>query len=231
MMRTDMKAIIFDFDGTILDTEHPELAAWQFIYSGHNKTLPIDQWQKRISLGAANFDPMDYLESILGTPLDREAITKRRREKLSQLIADLRPLNGIKEWLIAAHEAGLLLAIASNSPKYWVTSHLQRVDLLKYFDVIITREDVKRLKPDPDVYEIVLEKLKVSASEALAIEDSPVGARAAVAAGLHCLIVPNALTLNLDFPKTFRTINNLGEFKLSEIIAELNNKHSVNLLC
>jgi beta-phosphoglucomutase-like phosphatase (HAD superfamily) len=94
-----MKAVIFDFDGTILDTEYTEFAAWQFIYSEYNSILPIDRWQKRLHSNPEIFDPMLYLENVTGITLDRERVTKRRREKLAELVVDLKPLPGINNWI------------------------------------------------------------------------------------------------------------------------------------
>lgn len=144
-----MKAIIFDFDGTILDTEYAELAAWQFIYSEHNLIFPLEEWYKRVGTNPKNFDPISYLENLIEGTLDREYTIKRRREQLTKLVADLQPLPGI---------------------------------------------------------------------EALAVEDSPNGASAALAVGLQCVIVPNQVTMNLNFPQTFCTVNNLSELPLTQLL-------------
>lgn len=219
-----MKAIIFDFDGTILDTEYTELAAWQFVYSEYNHILPLDQWHKRVGSGPENFDPMLYLEHLIGTPVDREAVTKHRRKKLAELVADLQPFPGVHDWLLAASKQGLKLAIVSSSPRYWVATHLERIGFLKYFDFIVTGDDVKKLKPHPEGYQIAIQKLELTPEEVLAIEDSPNGASAALAADLKCIIVPNRVTVNLQFPQVFRTINSLKELIFSEIIEGLTPK-------
>jgi HAD superfamily hydrolase (TIGR01509 family) len=215
-----IKAIIFDFDGTILDTEHTELAAWQYIFEEHKSVLPLVEWRKRLSIGPQSFDPMQYLENLVGCSLDREMITKHRRNKLAALVADLQPIIGIRTWLNDAYQRGICLAVASNSPKYWVTDHLKRVELFNYFDAIITREDVNRVKPHPESYELALRKLKVSANEAIAIEDSPIGLASAFAAGIKCIVVPNKLTSILSFPHSHRLIRNLEDIKLSNILHE-----------
>lgn len=148
-------------------------------------------------------------------------MTKHRREKLAELVIDLKPLPGIEDWILTAHALGLKLAVASSSPRYWVVGHLERTNLLNYFDLIITKEDVKASKPNPEAYQMVLDDFQIKADEALAIEDSPVGASAAVSAGLRCIIVPNKLTKGLSFPLTFRTVSNLVELSLHKTIEEL----------
>ncbi|SRR5579883_712932 len=213
-----MNGIIFDFDGTILDTEQTELAAWQFVYNEYNCILPLEHWHKRIGTDDENFDPILYLEKLIGTQIDAHALTLRRRAKLKTLIADLQPLAGVVDWLIAAKNLGMKIAIASSSPRYWVESHLERTALLKYFDEIVTREDVKTVKPNPEIYLLTLKRLGISPEKTIAIEDSPSGAAAAIAAKIRCLVIPNGVTAKLDFPSEARKIQSLSEFTLHEIL-------------
>jgi HAD superfamily hydrolase (TIGR01509 family) len=216
-----MKAIIFDFDGTILDTEFTELAAWQSIYSEYNHTLPLEEWSKRVGSHVENFNPLLHLEKLTGQPLDHKSIKQKRREKGDELIMNLQPLPGVQECLVAAREHGLKLAIVSCSSREWITSHLKRINLLEFFDYIISREDVKAVKPNPEGYQLALQKLGVSADEAFVVEDSPNGVKAALAAGLRCIVVPNRVTMTLEFPKAYLTLNNLQELVLKTIIEEL----------
>jgi HAD superfamily hydrolase (TIGR01509 family) len=213
-----MKAVIFDFDGTILDTERTELAAWQFIYNEYGCEMPLIEWHKRIGSDPNNFDPLEYLEKITRTSIDHELVTKRRRSKLNELITDLYPLPGIINWISTARDLGMRLAIASSSPRYWIENHLNRIDLINNFDSISTKEDVKLHKPNPEVYELTLKKLGIASDEAIAIEDSPSGATAALAAGIKCIVVPNELTNSLYFPRVFKIVQSLEEVTLHEIL-------------
>lgn len=131
------------------------------------------------------FDPMDHWENTL----DHNLVTKNRRKKLYELIANLKPLPGIEDWICTANALRMHLTIASASPRYWVLGHLERMNLLKYFELIITRDDVKELKQNLEVFQIVLEKFQLFQKEVLAIEDSPVGASAALTAGLQCIVI------------------------------------------
>jgi putative hydrolase of the HAD superfamily len=217
-----MKALIFDFDGTILDTEAALFAAWQHVYTEHQCALPLEFWQKRIGTDPANFDPLQYLENQAGVPLNHGQVTLSRRNKLADLLLDLKPLSGVHEWILSARKAGMHLAVASGSPRNWVIDHLNKIDFLKYFDVIVTQEDVRKPKPDPEIYNNVLEKLGVSSWEAIAIEDSPSGATAALAAGIHCIAVPNRLTVDMMFPKDSLIVCGLKELSLLQLLKTIN---------
>lgn len=213
-----MKALIFDFDGTIIDTEQSELAAWQFIFAEHGKTLPLDQWHKCVGTDNWTFDPLAHLETLTGKKLDSEKIQYQRQQKLAELLADLKPLPGVLDWITTSKNLGLKLAIASNSTKDWVREHLTRIDLLQYFDLIITQDDISNLKPHPEIYHLALTKLEIEAHLALAIEDSHHGVSAAIAAGIRCIAVPNKILTNIHFPPTFITVKSLAELSPHAIL-------------
>lgn len=215
-----MKAIIFDFDGTILDTEHSELAAWEFIYTQYQHTLPLELWKTRVGADPANFDPLLHLEKLINISSERELILARREAKLAELVATLPPLPGVLDWINTAEQLGIRLGIASAAPRSRVMGHLDRLDLLKYFEHVITADDVKVLKPDPEVYRLALAKMNLISRDTIAIEDSPTGATAAIAANIRCVIVPNRTTATLDFPKNFHTLSNLQEMTLQQFLAE-----------
>lgn len=216
-----MKAIIFDFDGTIIDTEHSELAAWEHIYQQYNHTLPVELWRTRVGSDPANFDPLRHLESLINISSERELILARCQQKLAELVSTLAPLPGVLNWIDAASQLGIRLSIASASPRAKVVAHLERLDMLKHFDHVVTANDVSVLKPNPEVYQVALKKMGVKAHEAIAIEDSPTGATAALAAELRCVIVPSRATANMIFPKGFRTLSNLEEQSLHDLFNEM----------
>lgn len=215
---SQIKAIIFDFDGTILDTERTELTAWEHIYAEHDCVLPLDQWQHNVGTLDIHFNPLKHLETTLNRKLDYDEIKKRRRKKLLELVTILEPLPGVIDWLETAKNRGLKLALASSSHLDWITSHLTRIELLDYFESIVTRDAVKNVKPDPEIYHLTLKNLNLNPHETIAIEDSPNGAKAAVAAGINCLIVPNTITAPLTFPETFCTVRSLSQTTLDEVL-------------
>lgn len=215
-----LKALIFDFDGTILDTERTEILAWQFVYQEYGFELPLLKWiEKNVGTCHRLFDPFIHLSELVTDVLDENLIHQKRRKKLFELIAELQPFPGVLEWITAAKKHGMQLGIASNSDATWVHGHLERLQLKHYFDVILTREDVMQPKPHPEIYERALAQFNIQTHEALVIEDSPAGVTAALAAKIECVVVPNSITEQLIFPKTKYKLKNLLQISLEQLLS------------
>lgn len=102
---------------------------------------------------------------------------------------DFRP--GIRDWLAEARSLGLRVAIASSSPRSWVTEHLGRVGALDLFEFVVTGDEVTAHKPDPAVYHLALSRLGLPGRVAVAVEDTAHGVAAAAAAGMATVAIPN----------------------------------------
>lgn len=216
-----MRALIFDFDGLILDTESTDFEAWARLYEQHGHELPRERWVATIGTDGAAFDPASHLGVLLGRVLDVQAVRAERRPVRDALVRSLDPLPGVVDWLEAARARGLPLAIASSSPLAWVERHLRHVGLDHYFAEIVTVDQVERAKPHPDLYQCALEKLGVAAEHGLALEDSPHGLAAAGAAGLRCVAVPGPMTRHLDFAGAALVLESLVERTLESVQREL----------
>lgn len=127
------------------------------------------------------------------------------RRDYSKWMERERILPGVVELLDTAKAAGLKIGLASSSKLAWIEDYLEKLCIRHYFEVICTADDVAKVKPDPELYIQALRELGVKADEAVAIEDSPNGARAAASAGMHCIIVPNELTGLLAFDAAGRS--------------------------
>jgi HAD superfamily hydrolase (TIGR01509 family) len=215
-----IKALIFDFDGLIVDTEGPDYQAWQETYESFGCTLPLEKWAAEIGTYGA-FDPYDYLARQLGRSIDRGAVRARRRARFAELIEQQAVLPGIESYLRDARERGLRVGIASSSPRSWVTGHLARFGLDQSFDCIKTADDVERVKPDPALYLAALDALGAQAHEALAFEDSPNGAAAATRAGIYCVAVPNHLTRQLALDAANLRLASLADLPLGALLAQV----------
>ena len=216
-----IRALVFDFDGLILDTEGPEYLAWCEIFRAHAQDLPLPVWAECIGRAAGWFDPLEYLERLLGTPLEREALRLQQRSRMLELVAVQPLLPGVRAYVRDAQRLGLGLAIASSGTREWVTSHLQRLELGGDWQCVRCREDVLRPKPEPDLYLAALEALGVAASQAVAFEDSPNGIRAAKRAGLHCVAVPHGLTGGLDLSEADLQLASLADMPLEALVPTL----------
>jgi HAD superfamily hydrolase (TIGR01509 family) len=211
-----LKALIFDFDGTILDTETPEFENWQRLYRDFENELEVADWGRGIGTWGA-FDPWAHLEAKLGYALDRDAIHASQRPLLLEALKTQPILPGVHDLLLEAKQQGFKLAIASSSDIDWVRGWTDHLGILELFDAFATRYEVEHVKPDPALYALALNKLGLEASEAIAIEDSPNGARAALAAGLTCVVVPNPVTRTLEFPEGVHRFETLENIRLEDL--------------
>jgi HAD superfamily hydrolase (TIGR01509 family) len=215
--RSRTRAIVFDFDGLILDTETPEFRSWGEMYEEHGAELDFETWAVCIGTGDV-FDPYAELERRLGRPIDRDVIRQRRRQRNQELLGaeTIRP--GVLDYLTEARRRGLRLAVASSSSREWVGGHLERLGILDRFDHLRTSDDVRQVKPDPELYLSALTALGVAGDEAIALEDSPNGVLAAKRAGLFCVAVPNALTRRLSFEHADLTVGSLADLPLATLL-------------
>lgn len=218
-----IKAVIFDFDGLILDTESPVYQSWQEIYQDYGCSLPISEWLKCVGTADA-FDPYDYLEAQLGHPLDRTKVHQKRVSLKSSLIDLKSVMPGVEDKIAEARTLGLRLGVASSSPRSWVVDNLVRLKLEHHFSTIRCSEDVERVKPDPALYVGALQALKVKANEAIVFEDSLNGVTAAKRAGIFCVAVPNAITRHSSFELADLQLSSLADVSLQTVISAANGR-------
>ena len=214
-----IKALVFDFDGLILETESPAYETWADIYREHGHELPRDRWVQNIGAAAWPFDALDHLASLVTTPFDREAVKARREGRKAEILAALEAMAGVRDYLRHARRLGLKVGVASSASDAYVCGHLERLAVRDGIDAIVCRERVARGKPFPDLYLRVVEDLGVAADETIAFEDSPNGIAAAKAAGLRCVAVPNAITAELDLSGADLRLDSLGVLSLEGLIA------------
>lgn len=215
-----IRAIVFDFDGLILDTEEPVYRSWLEVYQAHGEELPFERWVEIVGSTTAVFHPQHHLEERLGRPLPKEVLDRRIARRTEMILANAL-LPGVVQQADAARAMGLKLGVASSSTGDWVKGHLARLGILDRFDCVRCRDDVAKAKPDPDLYIAVLECLGVPAEEAFAIEDSPHGVTAAKGAGLRCVAIPNTITASLDLSHADVVLGSLADVSLDELIRRI----------
>jgi HAD superfamily hydrolase (TIGR01509 family) len=217
-----IRAFLFDFDGLILDTETASRAGWQWLYERHGQELPPEKWALMVGT-VDGWDIWGNLEELVGEPLDRETLnTERFEHEVSLLeLEELRP--GIADYLEAADRRGLRRAIVSSASRAWIDRHLERLEREVGWDAIVTADhDPARAKPAPTLYREALGLLGVAPDEAIAFEDSPNGARAARAAGIFVVGIPNAVTAELDLHEDVDLVlDSLADLPPAELLAQL----------
>jgi HAD superfamily hydrolase (TIGR01509 family) len=213
---SNIHAYVFDFDGLILDTESSAYhsIAEEFLAVGLEFDLAV--WQRCIGVGWS-IDWIDELEQRCPTPIDRAAVLDRRRARKNELLAACEVLPGVVQRMAEARAHGLGLAVASSSPRDWVEPHLDRLGLLDGFDAVFTREDVERAKPAPDLFLAAAAAVDADPAATVAFEDSHNGCLAAKAAGMLCVVAPNAITANQDFAHADLVVTSLEAVDLAAL--------------
>jgi putative hydrolase of the HAD superfamily len=212
------RAIIFDFDGTIIDTETPVFRAWEKVYSDFDIELAKESYATCIGSDFGGFNPFEDLETKTGRKIDWDSVTPQRRSHYRSLLSDERAMDGVAELVEEAKMNGLKLAIASSSPREWIDQYLPQTGLEGKFETIVTLDDVTKAKPDPELFLVALERMGIKSSEAMVIEDSPNGCLAAKQAGLFCVIVRNSLTRFLNFKSADLLYDSLVDTCLEDIL-------------
>lgn len=215
-LATVLRAVVFDFDGVILETEEPEFVAWHEEWARHGVDLELDEWVHCIGTVGA-FDPMAELVARAAGPVDRAAVDERRRSRHRGLVEAGGVLPGVASLLDECRRRGVAVAVASSSPETWVRGHLGRLGLGGRFAGLHCYDGSRPAKPAPDLYLCAVEALGVDPSEAVAVEDSPNGIAAAKAAGLRCVAVPGPLTRHLDLAGADLRVESLADLRLAEL--------------
>ncbi|WP_116133869.1 HAD-IA family hydrolase [Tropicimonas sp. IMCC34043] len=197
-----MRAFVFDVDGTLAETEDAHRRAFNAVFRDFGLDWHWDLELNRELLAVSGaIERMSAFQQRLpdAARVDQstlEAMQRAKRDVYREMIADgsLAPRPGVLQLLGEARAEGIALAIATASGReslaaLFAGTFRQPVETL--FDVVVTAEDVRTKKPDPEVYLVALDRLGLSAPEALVFEDSPVGYRAARAAGLSVVVTPS----------------------------------------
>lgn len=214
-------AVVFDFDGLIVDTESSSFRAWVETYAEYGCTLVEEDWAHHI--GTINgFDPYRTLCTRATRPVPPEDELRAAKRAREQELVEAEPVRpGVVEWLDEIAALQLPLAVASSSPTDWCGGHLTRLDLAARFASVMCCDGERPPKPAPDVYLAACEALGVEPGRALAVEDSVHGVTAAKAAGLWCVAVPGPLTRSLDFGAADVVLTSLADASLADVIGRL----------
>lgn len=182
----------------MIDTE----TMWYNIFSevldrDYGFQFPIEEYVKCV--GISDQIVYDFVQQELGDKIEMDIFRRKIQSQFHEVKEQLELRDGILNLLQCARENGMKIGLATSSLLDWVLPFLNRFNLMEYFDVIKTRDHVKNIKPDPELYIKTLEELRVEPHEAVAIEDSLNGSNAAITAGMDCIVIPNHVTAHLDF--------------------------------
>ncbi len=216
--RMTLAALVFDFDGLIVDTENPGFISWQEIYHEFGATLHIDDWRHATGY-VGGFDPGIHLENVLGRKLDWPQIIPRRDARNWELTLQAHVLPGIRELMQSAKDHDLRIGVASNSENGWVEGGLRRLGLRDYVEVVVTRDMVLNPKPAPDIYLKAVQSLHTEPGNAVALEDSEPGCLAAKRAGLTAIAIPNRFSELQDLSIADLIVKSAADLSLDRLLA------------
>jgi HAD superfamily hydrolase (TIGR01509 family) len=204
-------AVLFDFDGVLVDTEWAIYQAWRQTFVTHGHDLPLDIYTRCIGSDFATWSPKTHLEELSGLSLDWHDLDLRRQEQIMADLAHEGTMPGVIPLLEKLTKQPIRRAVVSSSSHHWVDGWLEKLAFGHHFETVVCRGDAPRIKPAPDLYLAAAKRLNLAPCECLVIEDSLNGMHAAKAAGMEVWIVPNRVTANLDFSEANRTFPSLIE--------------------
>ena len=220
-----IKALIFDFDGLIMDTESPAVDGWKAIYAEYGQEFPLQAWiHAVVGVSDAEFDAAAYLAAVTGQALDLEALRNRALAHRLQMQSTLPALPGVNDYIKTAHRLGLRLVVASSSARARLEGYLRQLGLFDDFDDIVCREDVQHIKPYPDLFLKARDLLQLRTDELLVFEDSQNGILAASRAGMCVVAVPNPITAHDTHEGASLLLASLADLPLEDLLKQFDQR-------
>lgn len=207
----EFAAVLFDFDGVLVDTEGAIYQAWLRTFHAHGHDLPLDIYTRCIGSDFATWSPKTHLEELSGLAFDWHNLDARRQEEILRALTHEGTMSGVIGLLEQLTRAGIRRAVVSSSSHHWVDGWLEKLAFAHHFETVVCRGDAPQIKPAPDLYLEAAKRLGLRSAECLVIEDSLNGMIAAKAAGMTVWIVPNRVTAGLDFSAADRIFPSLVE--------------------
>ncbi len=204
-------AVLFDFDGVLVDTEWAIYQSWKRVFEAHAHDLPLEIYTRCIGSDFASWSPKTHLEELTGLAFDWHDLDARRQQEIMAELSGEGPMHGVWAMLECLPAAGLPAAVVSSSSHRWVDGWLDKLGLAGHFAATICRGDAPRIKPAPDLFLAAARCLAVEPRDCLVIKDSLNGVHAAKAAGMRVWAVPNRVTMGLDFAPADRIFRSLAE--------------------
>jgi HAD superfamily hydrolase (TIGR01509 family) len=219
-VRSVFAALLFDFDGVVVDTEVPTYQSWRDTYAEYGVDLALEDWLPAVGSGSSvsgAFDAVAHLERLIGRTVDREAVVAARSRRKAELYVRASLLPGVRELLGEARARGLKTAIVTRNREDRVVAQCRAVGLEHAWDALVCANE-EPTRDKAELYRQALSVLGVDASEALAFEDSPAGVRAAKEAGVLCVAIPSEVTRGVAFDEADVVLPSLAGRSLDEIV-------------
>ena len=183
-----LRGCVFDFDGTIIVSEHIHMRAWEDLAAAENRDLPSDFLER--SVGMSDIQLVKILATTWGAGLsEREIITKKRDFYMTRCVHECQAVPGVVTVIKSLNSREVPMALATSSSRDEVMPVLDRLGITSCFRKILTVEDVRNPKPDPEIYIKAAAGLSLLPQECLAFEDSQAGVLSARSAGCQMVTI------------------------------------------
>lgn len=194
----NIRAVVLDLDGVMVDSETIALEMWHEFLAYYGKALSDVEYRQMVGMEPRK--TAIFVRQRTGIPIGVEEILEDHRIRVMEAVGrDAKPVDGLEHFIREARLRGLPVGVASNSGTTYVDQVLRAIGLREAFDCVITSDQVARAKPAPDIYHAAAASLKTPPERCLAIEDSPIGMKSALAAGMRCVVIPNHHLDGADF--------------------------------
>lgn len=210
----EISAVLFDFDGVLVDTEWAIYQAWLRTFQSNGHDLPLETYTHCIGSDFATWSPKTHLEELTGQAFDWHDLDARRQKEIVAELDGESAMPGAAALLDQLTKVGIRRAVVSSSSHHWVDGWLEKTALAAHFETVVCRGDAERIKPAPDLFLEAARRLDLDPAACLVIEDSLNGVKAAKAAGMRVWVVPNRVTAALDFSPADRIFPSLAAISL-----------------
>jgi HAD superfamily hydrolase (TIGR01509 family) len=211
-------AVIFDFDGVILDSESAEYESHRRMYERCGIDLTLAEWCNQVGIWSEQHNESwarQLSERTPAAPSPETYLSEKHRILMDILPRE--PMSGIRDLVARLSSGAVPIAVGSTSPANWVVPSLKAFGLLNSFAAIVTGDDVRKRKPAPDIYVEAATRLSVDPTRAVAIEDSAPGLVSAKAAGMKVVAIPHRLTRMHDLSAADLFVSHAGEVTLERL--------------
>lgn len=211
---SDVRAVLFDFDGILVDTEWAIYQAWCRCFEAEGQELPLSLYTRCIGSDFATWSPKNHLEELTGKSFDWSLLDAARQREIVHELTDEGLMEGVTTLIKTLQEKKIPLGVVSSSSHHWVDGWLEKLGIHEHFTHVVCRGDAPRIKPAPDLWIEAARRFALAPSQCLAIEDSHNGMVSVQAAGMPVWVVPNRVTEGLDFSGAQERFASLHEIEL-----------------
>lgn len=182
------KGVIFDMDGTLLESTEADYRAWEKVFNNYNQQLPFEKYAPMLGVKSA-----DVIRNEIGLR-DEQDVKRILKEKFDYFVEyvnenPIKPVFAAETFLKSLAQYPVKIALATSSRKEKMQMVLKQLNFMRYFEAIVTGDEVLNGKPAPDIFLLAAKRLGLNPADCVVIEDGPIGVAAAKSANMKCVAI------------------------------------------